>query len=161
MILIEYIQAKIEKGKRYIKAYVYGDYAREARQMSIAGVDSSPVKGTKGLFLKTTNSSEPVFLGNIGLAEAEEGEIQIYSWDGKTKEGFIWIKKDGTIEINGSADNAVRFSPIDSACSKLAQDINAELVKIAAGITTAGGAYTPSPISIDISDAKIDNVKTS
>ena len=110
----------------------------------------------------STCADETVILGVINKNQiASPGEKRIFA----TNEGgdvvvAIYLKRDGTIEIAGNSDNTVKFSKLDTAIQKLSADINIELGKIAAGIATGGGAYAVVPISIDLSAAKNDKIKT-
>ena len=74
---------------------------------------------------------------------------------------FIWLKNDGKIQLNGNADNAVRYKPLNTAITQTDTSINTELSKIAAAISSLGGVYVPGQIQTDISGAKIDDLKTS
>src|SRR5690606_8847873 len=89
------------------------------------------------------------------------GELRLYATDGNGQlQTFVWLKNDGTIELGGNTDNAVRYLPLNTALQGQVTDINAELVKIQTAITGLGGAYAHTPVSIDISGAKIEEIKT-
>lgn len=149
----------LENGFRIFKVLQYG--AKSTDECSPFGIDSNPINGTTAILQETDTSSEPVIIGYIQKKrKSEPGELRIYSVDSEGNEkAFLWLKKDGTIELNGNSDNAVKYIPLDIAMQKLSTDINAELTAIASGIATAGGSYIPNSISIDISEAKVDNVK--
>ncbi len=127
------------------------------------GIDSNPVKDMIAIYSPTGQNGKAVIIGYLNKNQlAEIGEIRLFSTDqsGEDK-AYIWLHNTGDIELNGNTDNPVRYSSLSTKLNSLANDINAELVKIQAGISSAGGAYTPSTISIDISDSKIENIKTS
>jgi hypothetical protein len=150
--------------KEFVKVLRYGrSDVVTADQYLPFGIDSKPIQDMIAARGKTRNSAEPIIFGYLIESEkTEEGEIRLYSSDSSGNEKvYVYIKKDGTIEIGGDTDNLVKYTPLNTAMNQLALDINAELVKISAGITTAGGAYTPEPISIDISKSKVDEIKVS
>jgi len=77
----------------------------------------------------------------------------------KVEDRFIQLDSD-FIQLSGDADNAVRFSPLDSNLQNLVTAIQTELGKIATGIAGAGGSYTPGTLNLDLSGAKIEEIKT-
>jgi hypothetical protein len=83
------------------------------------------------------------------------GDIEIESVGG----GFVNIRKDGSVEVNGDSDFMVRFSALQTAFNQLKSDFDTH---IHSGVVT-GGSNTSVPTatsSADIDPAKIDNVKT-
>lgn len=150
----------IEAGLRILKVDQWG--AKTVQEISSFGDDGNPVANMTAVYADTAESGEPVIIGYINENQlAGVGEKRIYSLksDG-TLSTFIWLKDDGTMQLGGIVDNAVRHAALDVALQAQVVKINAELVKIATGIAGAGGAYTPAPISIDTSAAKIDEIKT-
>lgn len=145
----------------FIKVLRYGkDDVQTADQYTPFGIDSKPVADTYALHATTGDNGESVILGYLSNSEdTEEGEINIFATDSDGNEVFrISLKNDGTVTFNGSDDNLIRYSSYESINNTLATNINAELTKIAAAITSLGGAYTPSTISVDSSSAKIDEL---
>ena len=63
------------------------------------------------------------------------------------------------LELGGNDDNAVRYSTLVSGLIANDTLINAELTKIATAISTLGGSYVPTPVSTNITLAKVDGVK--
>lgn len=93
-------------------------------------------------------------------AEKEKGERRIYSTDnGGPVKATIWLKKDGTIELNGSDDFVVSFDDLQTALDDFESQVSDELDKIATAISGLGGSYTPGALSLDISAAKVETVK--
>ena len=153
-------QWSIEKGKRILKLFQFG--AKTAKVAAPFGDDSNPVKDMTAIFAETSISGEPYVIGyvNTGML-AEVGEKRIFSLkESGSLSTYIWLKNDETMEIGGNADNAVRFTPLKAGIDAKDALIQEELVKIAAGITTAGGSYTPGNITTDIDGAKITKIKT-
>lgn len=124
------------------------------------GLDSNPVKGTRAVFAQTGIKGESVLLGYFGRdKKAAVGEIRLYSTDSDGNEQtFLWLKNDGTIEVAGNADNAVRYSELNNAKQQFVALLQTELGLIQAGI--AGGSYTPTTLQFDISASKINEIKT-
>jgi hypothetical protein len=126
------------------------------------GVDSNPIKNMIAVYARTEQAGQNVLIGYINKGQlAAAGEIRIYSTDedGWLKT-YVWCKNNGDILLGGEADNAVRFSPLDQEMTNLANFINQQLLLIATGIATGGGSYSPGTLTIDISQAKADKIKT-
>lgn len=161
MITLSKIRSSsINVGKRIFKILQFGP--KTVKEVSSFGDDGNPLENTTAVYMDTSENGEPVIIGYINKNQlAAIGEKRMYSLDGAGAVSFfIWLKNDGTFQIGGTADNAVRYQKLDDALQAQKTAINAELVKIAAGITAAGGSYTPAFITIDTSAAKIDEVKT-
>jgi hypothetical protein len=87
-----------------------------------------------------------------------------------------WLHADGTIvfnyttmTLNGTADNPVRYIPLNTALQAAITTINTNFSNIATAIATVAAAaglpptppqYTPTAVSLDISAAKINDIKT-
>ena len=128
---------------------------------SPTGDDSVPIDGSDIVVLTVDNDES----WKIGIAvdqliapDGVVGQKKIYSVDsGGNISANILFKTDGTIEINGNTDNAVRFQ-------KLADQITILNTKYDAHThpdPVSGNSGPPSniPLNIDISLAKIDEVK--
>lgn len=155
--------AFIEEGRRIIKMLRYGkDDVQEAEQIAPHGIDSHPIKEMVAIYADTTTHGEPVVIGYINEDQlAELGETRLYSTDKDgTLKSWIWLKNNGTIELMGNAHNLVRFAPLSSNLNSFTNSINVELTKISVAIAGVGGAYTPGTLSLNISDARIDELKT-
>lgn len=126
------------------------------------GMDSNPIADMIAVYAPTSQVGETVIVGYINKNRlAEIGENRLFSTDAQGNlKTFLWLKNDGTIQLGGTADNVVRFAPLNNELQDLASFINGELQSIAAGITSAGGSYTPGTLQIDISDAKVEQIKT-
>lgn len=116
------------------------------------------LKNPKNYWFKTPG-------GNLVELDDDNKRILVTNIKGHTlemSEDAIILKVVGgkKIQLNGNQDNIVKYLPISQSMTQLAQDINTQLNLISAGIATAGGSYVPTPIVIDISDAKVDDVQT-
>lgn len=152
--------AIIKQGRRILKVEQLG--AKTADEVSSFGDDSHPISNMTAIYADTMENGEPVIIGYINTnQEAAVGEKRMYSLDENGNVAFfIWLKNDGSFEIGGDSDNAVRYQPLDDSLQSQATDINVELEKIRLGIIAAGGTYAKTDISIDTSAAKIIEVKT-
>ena len=150
----------IENGKRILKVDQYG--AKTAKVAANYGDDSQPLKNMTAIYSPTAVNSEPVIIGYINTNQvAEEGEKRIFSQSLDGALSFsIHLKTDGTCEIGGNIDNAVRFNALSSSLTTSDNLLNAELAKIAAAIGSLGGAYVVVPVTTDISTSKIEEIKT-
>lgn len=154
----------VERGRRLIKVLRLGKQdVQTPIQAGPFGSDVNPPPGVRGIYVRTGTKGDTFLVGFINIDQvAEVGENRQFATDENGALIFeARMRNDGTYEIGGSADNLMRFTGLDTQMQKLSSDINAELVKIASGITTGGGVYTPAPIGIDISSAKIEELKTS
>jgi len=150
----------IEAGKRIIKVDQWGP--KTVDEVSSFGDDGHPVANMTAIYADTAENGDPVIMGYINENQlAAIGEKRIYSLDSNGDVSFfIWLKNNGTVEIGGTADNMVRYQKLDDSLQAQKSLINAEFIKIQAAIATAGGVYTPAPISINTIAAKINEVKT-
>jgi hypothetical protein len=137
-----------------------------ADQVAPFGDDSCPVQGMDAIYMDTANDDLPVIVGFINTNQmAAPGEKRFFSMkqneDGSYSEAFYtWMKADGTYEIGGNVDNSVRYAALNAALQTQIAKMELQLTEIAAGIATAGGSYTPGDITLDISAAKINEIKT-
>lgn len=155
--------AFIEAGIRFIKVLRYGnDDVQETEQIGPFGIDSSPINDMVAIYLDTTIKGEEVIIGYINKEQiSAPGETRMYAVndDGILK-SWIHLKKDGTIEMMGNGNNLVRFLSLENSLKAFKDSINTELVKVQSAITGLGGIYTISPLNIDISASKINEIKT-
>jgi len=86
-----------------------------------------------------------------------EGERKIYSIDAGAIKAFMNLLSSGVIEINGNADNAVRFSKLKEAFDDLKTQWDAFATAYAPG--TGGSPATANPSTKTIDPAKIDVIK--
>ena len=135
---------------------------KTAKEANAYGFDSNPVKGMIAIYADTLTKGNKVIVGYLNVNQlADVGECRLFSTDsdGNLKID-LWLKNDGTIEIGGSADNVVRYSPLNTGLQNLVTALQAELVKIAAGVAGGGGSYTPGTLSVDITSSKVNQLKT-
>jgi len=164
MQLTKVISTSIDKvSRRLVKILRFGNNdVQEPFQANNFGVDSNPIAGMVAVYSATSENGANVIVGYLNKNQmANPGEIRIFSTDsdGNLKT-YLWLTADGEIKIGGDIDNAMRYSPLKDELDNFKTQIQAELVKIATGITGVGGAYVPGTLTIDISGAKINEIKT-
>ena len=150
----------IENGKRILKVQEYG--VKTAKVASNYGDDSQPLKNMTAIYSPTAVNSEPVIIGYINTNQvAKEGEKRIFSQSPDGSISFaIHLKTNGTCEIGGNVDNAVRYQALSTALAASDGFLNIELGKIATAIGSLGGTYAVDPVNTDISSSKINEIKT-
>ena len=151
-----------EATAEFIKVLRYGKSDVQTIEPILpAGIDSKPLKGDLAVHSNTNDRSDSVCLGYIWKSElTEPGELRIFARgaDGSEKL-FLYFKKDKTCEFGGDADNLIRYKKLDDELQSFKSKINTELGKIQTGIIAGGGSYTPTLTTIDISAAKISEIK--
>jgi hypothetical protein len=180
MYLGKVISSRVQQAYRYIKYEVFKGNPEEMQAVQPFGFEGNPVKDMIALVAETGVKGETKVIGYINKnVLADTGETRVYSTDadGELK-AYIWCKNDGTLLLNGDADNAVRYSKLEEAYNQLKDDHDALVDKVTEFLThykahthpvsgAVAGATTP-PVTItdpqhstgDISDAKIDEIKT-
>lgn len=126
------------------------------------GIDSNPLKDMIAVYGATEEKGKSVIIGYIDKKKvAATGETRLFSTDDEGNLKFyLWLKNDGTMQIGGTSDNAVRYQKLDDGLQQFKDDIQAQLALIATGIAAAGGSYSPGVLNVDISQSKIEEVKT-
>ena len=123
--------------------------------MPMAGDDSPPQIGDTVVIIGIGTA----FQVAIGLQDSvvpsmPEGEKKIYSRDsGGSIAAFINLLADGNLELNGSADSAVRFAILDTQLQALVTAINAAFA------TKSDGSGTAGTLTLDLSNAESPTVK--
>lgn len=150
-------------GHRTVKVSGYGTVT--ADQVAPFGDDSCPPQGWDTIYCETDTDEQPVIIGYVNTnCLAGPGEKRMFSMrlneDGSYSEAFYtWMKADGTYEIGGVVDNLVRYAALNEALQEQINKMQEQLTLISVGIATAGGSYTPGDITLDISGAKINEIK--
>jgi hypothetical protein len=150
----------VEKGKLIIKSLTLKG-ASTAKQVTPFGIDSNPLSNWTAIYADTTNAGEAVILGYINKDYiTEQGEIRIYSiGDDQAVKAYVYARKDGVLELNGSDFSAVRFQELKTQIDLLQSQINSQWPLIASGIATGGGVYTHTNVSIDLATSESATVK--
>jgi hypothetical protein len=176
MIISKVISTTIEKGKLIVK--VLGLGSKDVKSIYNAlpfGIDSNPSKDYRAIYADTGVNGEKTLIGIIYTkAVAAVGEMRLYSEDSDSNEVFsLHLKNNGTCEIGGNNDNAVRYAKLKKGFDQLLEDHNklADAFNQHMHATAAPGAPSiPTPVTnlipavaseADITESKINNIKTS
>lgn len=127
---------------------------QSVQHVTLSGDDSGPPDDSQVIILDLG----PAFKVAIAVDDLIEpsstpGEKMIYSSEGGVIKAFIKLLTSGIIELNGNIDNAVRFAALDTQLQTLVGQINAILG------TKADGSGTVGALILDLSPAKVDEVK--
>lgn len=126
------------------------------------GDDSRPLIADSVAYIEGNNIGSKTAVGFVDTKNdpvSGDGERRLYSRDSVGAiVAIIFLKDDGTIEMNNGADFAVRFSALETAFNELQAKFNDH---IHGGVTTGGGstATTATPSIGDISLSKIDDIR--
>jgi len=163
------LSSSLKSGRRILKILGLGKEDIQTSYESMPyGLDSVPIKDMIAIQMESSERGKTVVVGYINTKQvADVGELKIYATNSQgVEQGSVHLKKTGevvasgtTIQLNGNIDNVVKFIPLDAGLQAEVALINAELVKIATGITAAGGSYVPTPITVNIVGAKVATVK--
>jgi len=140
-----------------IQAFLYGS----------PGDDSPPLPEDRVLIIKIDGSGKYAIAGTLVLSQgAEPGERKLYSRDNEGNlKSLIYLKNDGTMELNGNTDFAVRFTILESGFNQLKDDFNATLLHVHPVTTAPGSTGPPTPLitpsTANIAGAKIEEIKVS
>ena len=132
-----------------------------------SGDDSPPLIEDRVLLIKIDGSGKNIVAGVLSKSQgAEPGEKKLYSRDSNgDAQAIIYLKSDGTIEINGNADFAVAFNDLKTGFDQLKTDLNTFIsvfnAHVHSGVTTGGGLSAISTTLGSTSTASIDNSKVS
>ncbi len=165
-------------GRRIVKVLRFGKSDIQTPvQASSFGSDSNPPANLRAVYMRTGTKGDTVIVGYINVDQiAEVGENRMFSTDAEGNLVFeARMRNDGTFEIGGSVDNLIRFAKMQSAFDELRADLNAHIAAYNSHIhittATVGGTAVPgiiaptvsaaTPSAADMTDAKIDELKTS
>lgn len=167
--IVKTVSTAIVKGYRIIKSIRFGKAdVIDGNECSPFGVDSNPVKGMDAIYASTNVNGIPVIIGYLNKNRlAKVGENRIYATDEDGIVGFnIWLKKTSvligrSVDTSDYGDNLVRYLPLNTALQDEINQINNQLLAIAAAINAiVPGSYTPTLISVDFSSAKTPDIYT-
>lgn len=156
----KFVEATLELGRRILKVKQFG--VKTALESSPFGVDSNPIKDMIAVYSNTSNDSESVVIGYLNKNQlAQAGETRLFSLDSSGNlQSYLHLKNDGIIEINGNTNFTLKYNELQTVLNTLATNINTEHTAISTAIGLLGGSYVPTPITIDITTAKNETIKT-
>jgi hypothetical protein len=139
-----------------------------------SGEDYHPKEGSKIIIVTIGESFKVAIACDDGIVPTvDEGERRMYSIDsGGSVAAVIYLKSDGTVEINNGGGTAVEFSRLKTAFDQLKSDFDDLVSKYNAHIhattaVTGGGGpvgviapttSTDSPTTADIDPAESNTV---
>lgn len=133
-------------------------------------------RGDTGVILGAINNDEDVPDEDAGLKKLRlkfsDGASFEYDKDGHVMQMLMedggkmeydgkWKIEaaDNEIQLQGSAHNLVKHTPLDTGLQNFITALTVELGLISAGIAAGGGSYTPGVLTLDISGAKVNELK--
>ena len=141
-------------------------------QASPYGCDSKPIKDMIAVYSPTGTDGNTVIIGYLNKNSlAGIGEYRTFSTDAQGVEKFYtWLKNDGTIEIGGNTNYAVKYNQLKIEYDKTKQYLTtlktatgtlaSVLDGIAPGTSTAFNLAMSTQILGDFSQAKNSVIKT-
>ena len=159
-----------------VKAELKKDENITAEIFSPSGDDSVPLPDDVGCFIPRDESGAYLvngFIDSKNKCESQPGEKRFYSRDDSgIIKAYIYMRKDGIIELNGNEDFAVRFLVLEAEFNKLKDSYNdlvekynqhTHLYNPGPGTPTASGAASVqgTESTAYISGAKVENLKVS
>ncbi len=126
------------------------------------GIDSNPIKDMVAIYSSTIQQGEPVIIGYINRNSiAEVGGLRMYSTNaGGQEQVYIYLRASGKIELAGNTDNVVRWIPLNAAEQQMVGLVNQNFATLATLLGSLGVTFVPTPVTIDISAAKVEEVQT-
>ena len=174
MIVSKTIETFIEKSRRFIKLLRFGESdTMNVTMFSQFGDDFNVPKGYDTLYVKTSNSNDPVcigFVNKVVFDSLNSGDKEIFSTnsDGDTIAAFIKLLNTGVIHINGDADNIAGYAKLKEGFDTLKQDFNnlvtaynthIHITTATVGATPTPGVIAPTTSTGTSSSASIDSSK--
>ena len=113
-------------GIREIATEIYTNFTKKSKQILPPCIDANPLPEDQGVSIFIDgNGGKTIQIGVYPDPKAEPGEVRFYSRNGDGEiQALLWLKKDGKININGTADNAVRYSELKAGFDQLKADYN-------------------------------------
>ena len=146
------------KGRLLAKLLVLGKGdVKRVNNIVPFGLDSNIPAGYKAIYAETGTKEDKILLGIINEdVLTAVGATRLFSTDEAGKKVFyIHLKNDGTAEVGGNTDFMIRFNGLDGDLQAFITELNIELTT---AFTALGGTWPG--IALDISNAKIDKIKT-
>lgn len=163
MKIIKVISSKLKDASVYVKFLKSGKSdVQEKFVIAPYGYDAMPIKDSIGVYSETGVSGEEVLLGFLNKhCVASPGESGLFSTDENDElKIYLRLKKNGEIHFGGDVDNLVKYKALNAELTSFKNQVQAQLALIQTGITGVGGVYTPGTLTLNISDAKADKLKT-
>jgi hypothetical protein len=137
------------------------DDVQTVEWINAPGRDSGIIAGDTVLIV-TVGSTKFAIADDYGVEPtAQGGEEKWFSRDaGGAKAAEIILKEDSSIEINGNNDFIISFNSLKSILDTFITNLNLEFTNVATAINSIVPlTYTPTTITLDITPAKVADVK--
>ena len=112
---------------REVNAELALDQTVLAELAAASGDDAPPLPDDRVVLVRRSESGAWVAVGVIDptyTPQAAPGERRLYGRDSDGVEAaFIWLKGSGVLELNGNADNAVRFQALQDKLTLIFQPL--------------------------------------
>lgn len=172
MNLVKVISSTVDNAKRRIVKFLrFGkNDVQTSFETAPFGIDGAPIKDLIAVYAETSEKGKTVMVGYINKNQlARPGELRLFALDSDgTEKFYVWLKKDGFIEVGGDANYAVKFNELKEEFNKLQDSFNNLLTEYQAHIHTGGtlsgstgpttSVQTPNTSNIEL--AKNDKIKT-
>lgn len=178
LYVVKILSSSIDLAKRRVVKFLRlgSDDVQTSLQVGPFGVDSNAPKDMIAIYGATSEKGKTVIIGYVNKnALAEVGGYRTFSTDsnGEVK-SVVYLRSDGSIEINGTDDNLVRYAKLKEGFDALKADFNSLVTAYNSHIhiTTATVGPTPTPGAIapttstgtastaQITGSKCDTLKT-
>ncbi len=166
--LVTTISTEIDKLKRRIvKVLRFGKSdVQTCIESGPYGIDSNPVKDMIAVYAETSEKGKVAIVGYFNKNQkALTGELRLFSTDENgTEKFYTWLKNDGTIEIGGDTNFAVKFNELKTEFNKLKQDFNDFVtqkynIHTHPGVTSGNSSTLVTPTIGTVNTSNIDNAK--
>ena len=141
---------------RMLDVQLLGDFPEKVEWFDITGEDTAPINGDKVVILEVArNYKIAVATKDLITAAVNAGERKLYSRDAAgTVRATIYLKDDGSIEINGNTTTAVKYEPLNTQLQAFITALNTAFTnkKDDTGQTSPG-------LTLDISSAQASTIK--
>ena len=156
--------SSIVRGFREIKTRITSKLIENTQTAFPFGFDANPSKNFIAIISDTESNGNPVILGYLNpkaLASLGIGDSMQYSTDSEgAVKATITLRNDGTAEILGDNDNAVRYSKLEAAFNELQNKWNTfAAAYVPGGPAIQGTPPTATQSTGDITASKIDEIK--
>ncbi len=170
--LVKVISTEVDSLKRRIvKLLRFGKSdVQTAIEVSPYGIDSNPIKDMVAVYAETSEKGKVTIIGYLNKnQQAGIGELRTFSTDSNGVEKFYtWLKNDGTMEIGGNSNFAVKFNELKTEFNALKKSHNDFLTEYKTHVHTGGTIMgstgttvsTQLPNTSNIDSAKNDKIKT-
>lgn len=167
---VKILSSQLKNAVREIKILRYGKSdVQTPSEILPYGLDSNPIKDMIAMYAPTDQKGETAIIGYINKNQkAGIGEFRTFCTDANGIEKFYtWMKVDGTFEIGGTTNWAVKFNELKIEFNKLKDDHNTLANKwntfctayVPGSPTVVGLPPTLATSTVIANNSNIDNAK--